>query len=86
MSAVTEKANNEASNYVVITNLRNQMSEFIQEIHLNMLAQGSLEDQIDKRAVAGIVATPTKKKEKDGEKNYFSAKRTPEDKNNNTLS
>ena len=41
-----------------------------------MLAWGSLEDQVDKRAVAEIVATPTKKKEKDDDKKLFSAKRT----------
>ena len=61
---------------MVITNLKNKMSNFIQEIHLDMLAWGSLEDQVDKRAVAEIVATPTKKKEKDDDKKLFSAKRT----------
>ena len=61
------------------------MNNFIQEIHLDMLAWGSLEDQIDKRAVAEIVGTPTKKKEKEEEKKFSSSKKTPANRNKKTL-
>ena len=80
-SLVAKEAQDEATNYVVITNLRNKMNNFIQEIHLDMLAWGSLEDQIDKRAVAEIVGTPTKKKEKEEEKKFSSSKKTPAKRN-----
>ena len=38
------KPETESSNFVVITNLRNKMSNLVQEIHLDMLTWGSLED------------------------------------------